>query len=121
MAFNILICDDSRVARNQVAKALQTIVPCTYTLVGDGEQALQQLHDQHFDLLCLDLTMPKLDGIAVLEHLKQRKTETFVIVISADVQTQMRARAKSLGAMEFIAKPIKTERLKDVLHKFGIY
>ncbi|MEO2268071.1 response regulator [Pseudoalteromonas pernae] len=121
MAFNILICDDSTIARKQVAKALRSYLTCECKFATDGIEALQLLQQQHFDVLCLDLTMPKLDGIAVLQQLKKLKVETFVIVISADVQEQMRDRARSLGAMEFIAKPIQSEQLKAVLHKFGIY
>ncbi|WP_462159269.1 response regulator [Pseudoalteromonas sp. GB56] len=121
MAFNVLICDDSTIARKQVAKALQKYLTCECTFAADGVQALQQLQQQHFDLLCLDLTMPNLDGIAVLQKLKQRKVETFVVVISADVQEQMRNKARALGALDFIAKPLQGEQLKSVLHKFGIY
>ncbi|GKW54519.1 two-component system response regulator [Pseudoalteromonas sp. NCCP-2140] len=87
----------------------------------NGREALALLREQNFDLLCLDLTMPELDGVAVLETIKAEKIECFVIVISADIQAEMKQRVVKLGAIDFIDKPIDLVRLKATLHKFGIH
>ncbi|MBE0345488.1 hypothetical protein PPEP_a0378 [Pseudoalteromonas peptidolytica F12-50-A1] len=86
----------------------------------DGQQAMEILQAQQIDLLCLDLTMPILDGIGVLEAIKTNKIECYVVVISADIQAQMKERVASLGALGFLEKPAKAEQLLELLHKFGI-
>jgi response regulator of citrate/malate metabolism len=55
-----------------------------------------------------------------LEILKKEGLNTFVIVVSADIQPKARERVISLGAMDFIKKPIDTDKVNEVLKKFGI-
>ncbi len=121
MRFSILVCDDSTVARKQVMRCLKECIDADIQQATNGKEALEQLRQRHFDLLCLDLTMPEVDGIAVLERVKANKIETYVLVISADIQQKMRDRVAQLGAIDFIHKPINKAQLNDVLHKFGIY
>ncbi|CCQ09362.1 Chemotaxis protein CheC--inhibitor of MCP methylation [Pseudoalteromonas luteoviolacea B = ATCC 29581] len=85
-----------------------------------GAEALALLSEKQIDLVCLDLTMPIVDGIGVLEGIREQKIECFVVVISADIQTEMKAKVAALGVLDFIEKPVKTDTLLAVLHKFGI-
>ena len=119
--FSILVCDDSTVARKQVVRCLNECIDADIQQAKNGKEALEQLHHGQFDLLCLDLTMPEVDGIEVLEQVKANKIETYVLVISADIQQKMRERVAQLGAIDFIHKPINKTQLNEVLHKFGIY
>ena len=119
--FSILVCDDSTVARKQVVRCLNECIDADIQQAKNGKEALEQLHHGQFDLLCLDLTMPEVDGIEVLEQVKANKIETYVLVISADIQQKMRERVAQLGAIDFIHKPINKIQLNEVLHKFGIY
>ncbi len=119
--FSILVCDDSTVARKQVVRCLNECIDADIHQAKNGKEALEQLHHGQFDLLCLDLTMPEVDGIEVLEQVKANKIETYVLVISADIQQKMRERVAQLGAIDFIHKPTNKIQLNDVLHKFGIY
>ncbi len=121
MRFSILVCDDSTVARKQVIRCLNECIDADIQQATNGKEALEQLHHGQFDLVCLDLTMPEVDGIAVLEQVKANKIESYVLVISADIQQKMRERVAQLGAIDFIHKPINKTQLNDVLHKFGIY
>ncbi|MEJ6475080.1 response regulator [Pseudoalteromonas piscicida] len=120
MSYSVLVCDDSAVARKQVIKHLQSQLDLTLHQAQNGQQAVELLKKQQIDLLCLDLTMPVLDGIGVLEAIKEHKIECFVVVISADIQAQMKERVESLGALGFLEKPAKAEQLLGLLHKFGI-
>ncbi|MBE0367185.1 hypothetical protein PAUR_a0504 [Pseudoalteromonas aurantia 208] len=86
----------------------------------NGAQAVTMLEEQQIDLLCLDLTMPELDGVGVLEAIKQRKIETYVVVISADIQPEMKSRVIGLGAIDFIEKPVTAEQLLTLLGQYGI-
>jgi len=119
--FSILVCDDSTVARKQVVRCLNECIDADIQQAKNGKEALEQLHHGQFDLVCLDLTMPEVDGIAVLEQVKANKIESYVLVISADIQQKMRERVAQLGAIDFIHKPINKTQLNEVLHKFGIY
>jgi CheY-like chemotaxis protein len=121
MRFSILVCDDSTVARKQVMRCLKECIDADIQQATNGKDALEQLRQRHFDLLCLDLTMPEVDGIEVLEQIKISKIESYVLVISADIQQKMQARVAQLGAIDFIHKPINKTQLSTVLHKFGIY
>lgn len=121
MRFSILVCDDSTVARKQVIRCLNECIDADIQQATNGKEALEQLHHGQFDLVCLDLTMPEVDGIAVLEQVKANKIESYVLVISADIQQKMRERVAQLGAIDFIHKPINKTQLNEVLHKFGIY
>ena len=119
--FSILVCDDSTVARKQVIRCLNECIDADIQQATNGKEALEQLHHGQFDLVCLDLTMPEVDGIAVLEQVKANKIESYVLVISADIQQKMREWVAQLGAIDFIHKPINKTQLNEVLHKFGIY
>ena len=83
--FSILVCDDSTVARKQVIRCLNECIDADIQQATNGKEALEQLHHGQFDLVCLDLTMPEVDGIAVLEQVKANKIESYVLVISADI------------------------------------
>ena len=72
--------------------------------VFDGEQALDALKKEKFDLVLLDLIVPKIDGFGVLEKLKTDKNKTPVIVSSNLGQEDDIARAKSLGAKGYYVK-----------------
>lgn len=73
-------------------------------VVTDGEQALESLQAGQFDLVLLDLIMPKLDGFGVLAELKKRKDKTPVIVMSNLDREEDKAKAKKLGAKDYFLK-----------------
>ncbi|APD95021.1 response regulator [Alteromonas mediterranea] len=119
MGFNILICDDSALARKMARSNLPTGFAETIYEVSNGMDALEVLAHHTIDLVLLDLTMPILGGISVLSEIKHRQLETFVIVVSGDIQPMMQEKVMSLGALGFIEKPIKQDELKALLHRFG--
>ncbi|WP_333973323.1 response regulator [Alteromonas mediterranea] len=119
MGFNILVCDDSALARKMARSILPTGFAETIYEVSNGMDALEVLAHHTIDLVLLDLTMPILGGISVLSEIKHRQLETFVIVVSGDIQPMMQEKVMSLGALGFIEKPIKQDELKALLHRFG--
>lgn len=119
MSFNILICDDSALARKMARRNLPDGFAETIYEVSNGMDALEVLAHHTIDLVLLDLTMPILGGIGVLSEIKRRQLKTFVIVVSGDIQPMMREKVMSLGALGFIEKPIKKELLTAVLRRFG--
>lgn len=121
MKFPVLVCDDSLVARKQVAKLISHYPDFEVVFATNGEEAWSILNTQEIGLLCLDLTMPVLDGIGLLSRMKTHKLMCHTIVISADIQPQMKHRVLSLGALDFIEKPVNSDALTNIMHKFGIY
>ena len=119
MGFNILICDDSALARKMARSNLPDGFAETIYEVSNGMDALEVLAHHIIDLVLLDLTMPVLGGISVLSEIKRRQLETFVIVVSGDIQPMMQEKVMSLGALGFIEKPIKRDVLMSVLQRFG--
>ncbi|HAT42582.1 MAG TPA: response regulator [Rheinheimera sp.] len=120
MALPVLICDDSILARKQVRKSLPETFDAEFKTAGNGIEALQVLRTQEIGLVFLDLTMPELDGIGVLEAIKAESIDCFVIVISADIQPEMQRRVMELGALAFIQKPVSEEKIAGVLKQYGL-
>lgn len=119
MSFNVLICDDSPLARKIMKKSLPAGFVDNAYEVSNGVDALEVLAHHSIDLMLLDLTMPVLGGISVLGEIKRRGLETFVIVVSGDIQPLIHRKVASLGALDFVQKPLQPARLQSVLKKFG--
>lgn len=117
MSSNILICDDSGVARKQLAKFLPEDWDVTVFFAEHGEDALAKLHAEDIALMFLDLNMPILDGYHTLERMQSEGISTKVIVVSGDIQKQALERVTALGAIDFLKKPATREQIKDALIK----
>lgn len=115
MSFPVLICDDSALARKQMARSLPASLNADITFAVHGLDALKQLELNDFKLMFLDLTMPELDGFGTLEELQRLGNTTPVVVVSGDIQPKAKAKVLALGAKAFIQKPIDKAVLNDVL------
>ena len=118
--FSVLVCDDSLVARKQVAKCLPQDWEVAVHFAKNGQDALSALAEGKGDLLLLDLNMPVLDGYGTLEAIQKQGLKTKVIVVSGDIQPEAHERVTSLGALDFIRKPVDPKKLAEVLDKFNI-
>lgn len=114
---SILICDDSLVARKQVAKCLPQDIDASIHFAKHGEEALTAISEGKGSLLLLDLNMPVLDGYGTLEQIKAQNLTCKTIVISGDIQPEAKSRVFALGAIDFIQKPVHAEELCKVLEK----
>ena len=118
--FSVLICDDSMVARKQVAKCLPSEWDVAVHFAKHGGEAVAALEEGKGNLLFLDLNMPVMDGYETLQAIQDKGLQTKVIVISGDIQPEAHERVKSLGAIEFIEKPVNSDTLYGVLNKHGL-
>lgn len=121
MTTRILICDDSALARKQMARSLPGDWEVQLDVAEHGRAALEHLHTRGADVLFLDLNMPELDGYGVLEAIKKADLPVMTLVVSGDIQPQARDRVRALGAMGFVKKPIDGQELIDLLRQYGLY
>ncbi len=121
MPIPVLICDDSSVARKQMARTLPSDWDIEVSFAQHGQEAIQAIKDGLGDILFLDLNMPVMDGYETLEEIKRLDLPTMVIVVSGDIQPEAHKRVKDLGAVDFIKKPTSSEVLVELLEKFGLY
>ncbi len=121
MTLKVLICDDSRMARKQLARCLPRDWQVEVLFAEDGRHALEVILNHDPDLLFLDLNMPVMDGYETLEEINAQELDITVIVVSGDIQPTAQERVLGLGALDFIKKPINTETLQDTLVYSGFY
>jgi len=116
----ILVVDDSAMARKVLIRSLPTSWDVEITQAANGEEALVAYRAGKADVMFLDLQMPVLDGYGVLEALQKEGLNSFVFVVSADIQPLAQERVKKLGAMAFVKKPVTTEVIEAVLKQYGV-
>jgi len=121
MTTNILICDDSSLARKQMARALPQGLADNILFAPSGEEALDIVRQGQVDLLFLDLNMPGLDGYQVLQRIQREDLPVLTIVVSGDIQPEARERVRKLGALDFIKKPTDTAHVAELLEEYGFY
>ncbi|GLR76077.1 response regulator [Aliivibrio sifiae] len=121
MAISILICDDSALARKQLARVIPSSWGAKIEFAHHGWDAIAKLEADTYDLLLLDLTMPELDGYGTLEQINIRKINTQVVVVSGDIQPKAQLRVSELSAKAFIKKPVDKATLISTLTSIGIH
>jgi CheY-like chemotaxis protein/chemotaxis protein CheY-P-specific phosphatase CheC len=117
---SVLICDDSLLARKQVAKCLPQDWDAAIHFAKNGEEALAALAKGKGQVLLLDLNMPVMDGYETLKAIQKQKLLTKTIVVSGDIQPEAKARVLALGALDFIQKPVSSGELVAVLRKHNV-
>jgi two-component system chemotaxis response regulator CheY len=116
----VLIVDDSETIRQEVARALgnagfSTVQAC------DGVEALERIAETNFSLVVLDVNMPRLSGLDLLDRLQQNpKTAKLpVIMLTTEAQRSMIERAKVGGAKGWLIKPVMMEHLVIAVTKLA--
>src|SRR2546421_4185147 len=87
------------------------------TVCGDGKEAFKVLEKGKFDAAILDLRMPGLSGIDVLQHLKQVSPDTEAVIMTGHASQETAIAAVNLGAFQYITKPCKLVEIDGVLRK----
>jgi len=116
----ILIAEDERALANALKLKLEK-AGFKATIAFDGLAAIESLKTERFDLLLLDLLMPKADGFQVLSAIKEQKKNIPTIILSNSSQAQDEKKARELGAIAFyiksdIALSSLVEKIKGVIN-----
>ena len=116
----ILIADDHAIVREGVKQIVKTLPEVKQIdEVADGKEALSKLTKTHYDLAILDISMPEMSGLDVLQHLKNNNVQTRVLILSFHPQEQYAVRAFKLGASGYLSKDSAFEELANAIRKIA--
>jgi len=107
---HILIVEDDPVFRNFLTKLL-TRKGYTLQTAGEGQKAIRLLDDNTADLVLLDIGLPDMDGIEVLQQIRDRNTDTRVIIMTGNASIDSATEALHKGAYDYVEKPILAKKL----------
>ena len=114
---NILIVDDSRTSRKILRKILEE---AGHTIIGEavnGEDGYLKYQELKPDVVTLDITMPKMDGLEALRLIKKYDSDAIAIMITAAGQKEKMILAIKSGASDFISKPYEGNDVVSVIDK----
>lgn len=127
----ILIAEDDLISRKFISRFLAEYGECDVAV--DGMEALDAFllavkEKKPYDLICLDIMMPKIDGIRVLKAIKTLEKQqnmpieerSKVVMLTALADKEYVKKAFDIGCEAYAAKPIDTEKFKDVLRKLDL-
>lgn len=118
----ILIVDDEQTLLDQLKCAFEGQRYMVETAL-DGEAALDKLFDVPFDLIVLDIMLPKQDGLSVLREIRQAGMTTPVLMLTAKVESNDKIKGLDLGADDYLAKPFSLDellaRIRALLRRSG--
>ncbi len=119
MAKTVLITDDTAfmgmTLRNVIEKHGYEVVG----EAGDGKEAVELYKELKPDMVTMDITMPRMDGITAIKEIMKIDPNAKIIVCSAMGQKPMVIEALSAGAKDFLVKPFDAERVVESLRKIG--
>lgn len=113
----VLIVDDSKTSRKILRGILEG---AGHVIVGEGvngEEAFLRYKELKPDIVTLDITMPKMDGLEALQILKKEDENAKIIMITALGQKEKMIQAVKFGATEFITKPFEDEDVLKAVNK----
>jgi two-component system, chemotaxis family, chemotaxis protein CheY len=111
----LLIVDDSKVMRDMVSACLRPLGNVTFEHAGTGLEAIERLALAPYDLVVLDLNMPDVGGVEVIEFVRgQDKLRALpILVVTTRHDDTSRTRVLEAGASGFLAKPFAPEEILD--------
>src|ERR1017187_9499373 len=116
MSARILIVDDEEIG----IRSCQRILSDSNYVVDsaqDGYEALRKVGETDYDIIVLNIMMPKIDGLEVLQQVKERHPDVNVIMVTGLSQIQTAVTAMKLGAFDYLSKPFDPDELKHVVDR----
>jgi len=112
----VLVVDDEPVVRHGIQRALENR-NITAKLASLGQEALDLLDHHSFDLVLLDIRLPDMDGMSVLQQIRLHSPETAVIMITGYPTIDSAVHCIKLGALDYLVKPFRLDDLDAALRK----
>jgi two-component system response regulator PilR (NtrC family) len=110
----ILVVDDEQSLREVLSIMLKR-AGYAVTSAMDGEEAIELLNKEIFDLVITDLRMPKIDGMEILKAVKSASPETVVLIITAFASADSAVEAMKLGAYDYLTKPFQVDEVQLII------
>lgn len=111
----ILVVEDDVELQAQLQQRLQQL-DYQVNIAGDGEEALYFIGEYEFDLAVIDLGLPKIDGIAVIEHLRSNHHSLPILILTARSGWKSKVQGLHAGADDYLTKPFQPEELDARIH-----
>ena len=111
---SILIAEDEEELREYLVEYIQLFFKNVYS-AECGQEAYKIYLDKNPDIILSDINMPNLDGISMISKIRENDKKTKIIIMSAHSDTDKLLRAIELHLVTYLVKPIKVEKLKEVL------
>lgn len=116
----VLIAEDSSVIQNLAKKILQ-FQNYNITVVKNGQQVLDKLEKENYDVIVMDINMPVMDGMQCAEHIRSRKDDkanTPIIAISGNAKNYSRDDFERVGINEYLPKPLNFDELVEKVNQY---
>ena len=116
MSARILVVDDEEIV---IRSCLRILGTGDYELeaVQDGWEALRKIDENEYDVVILDIMMPKIDGMEVLQRVKETHPDVDVIMVTGHSQIETAVRSMKLGAFDYLPKPFDPDELELVVER----
>lgn len=111
---NILVIDDEEIVRISCRRAL-TPEGFNVEVARDGLEGLRLLKDKPYDLILIDLKMPNMDGMEVLENILAMRPDAKVIIITGYSAVETAVKAIKMGAFNYLEKPFTPDSLLEAV------
>ncbi len=115
--YNLLIVDDEEYLRTLLESELGDSEEFTVDTAADGSQAINKIQQKVFDVVLLDIKMPRVSGIEVLQFLHQYSPTTQVIILTNHADYKTAIQTIKMGAYDFLAKPYDIDELFNTIHR----
>ncbi len=118
----ILIADDERLVRVNLVSMLEELYPGEHQIVQvrDGQELLEQVRENFFDVVFLDINMPKINGLDALELYREKSPETEWCILTGYSEFEYARRSISLGVKRYMLKPPDIDELQELIDEIGI-
>lgn len=113
----ILVVEDNLV-NQELALIYLNMLNCNCDLANNGEEALVKLSRQSYDLILMDIQMPKMDGITATLEIRKTNKVTPIVAMSAHALSKEKEKCFKIGMNDYIAKPFKIEALQAIVVKY---
>jgi len=116
MAQRVLYAEDEEIMRTLVSDQLRE-EGFEVVTAGDGEEAVQILGKEVFDLVLLDIKMPRRDGIDVLKFMREKKLRSRAVMLTGVEDVSIAISCVKLGAIDYVTKPFSLEALLECVKR----
>ena len=117
MKARLLVVDDEEIVIRSCLRILGGDGEYEVEAVQDGMDALRKIDESHYDVLILDIMMPRMDGLEVLRRVKETHPDIDVIMVTGLSQIETAVRSMKLGAFDYLPKPFDPDELKLVVKR----